>query len=219
MAILCIYKQNKLQLDAVIFADPGSEMPETYDYIEKVVKPLCTDLGLPFITVGKPTLYQDYWKKKVIPYRLFRSCTDKYKIRPINKYCKKMYGDYTMIIGIDYGEKKRAKQMKGVEYPLVELQINRNGCKKIIQQAGLPVPTKSGCFFCPFMNKEGWKKLFDKYPDMFRMAEDLEKNCKAYPKYFLGPQKLEEMRKAFISQTQLFTGSPERIDRCLFCHD
>ena len=43
-------KQGK-QLDLVIFADTGSEMPETYNFIEKYVKPFCKKNKILFETV------------------------------------------------------------------------------------------------------------------------------------------------------------------------
>ena len=49
-AMLIMIAQGKLQADAVIFADTGSEHPETYEYIEKYDKPLCIKMGIPFIT-------------------------------------------------------------------------------------------------------------------------------------------------------------------------
>ncbi|MGI0079676.1 MAG: phosphoadenosine phosphosulfate reductase family protein, partial [Nitrososphaerales archaeon] len=41
------------EFDEIIFADTGAEMPETYDYIEKYVKPYCKEKDLKFTTVTK----------------------------------------------------------------------------------------------------------------------------------------------------------------------
>jgi len=34
-------------------------------------------------------------------------------------------------------------------YPLMEWGLDREKCKQIIANAGLPVPVKSACWFCP----------------------------------------------------------------------
>jgi len=39
-------------------------------------------------------------------------------------------------------------------YPLREWGLDRDACKALIASAGLPVPPKSSCFFCPSMKKE-----------------------------------------------------------------
>jgi 3'-phosphoadenosine 5'-phosphosulfate sulfotransferase (PAPS reductase)/FAD synthetase len=215
-AILCLHKQGKVQLDAVIFADTGAEHPETYSYIEQVVKPFCKELDLPFIIVGSPTLFEDYWNKKIIPYRLFRSCTDRYKIQPIKKYVKTNYGETIIILGIDSGEKHRAKYTEGFSYPLIELGINREQCKSIIIECGLQIPRKSGCYFCPFTNSQEWKNLLQQHEDLYMKAEAFEKNCRAYPTYHLSNKTLESMRKAIQNQKTLCDF--DEGESCVFCH-
>jgi len=84
-----------------------------------------------------------------------------------------------MFIGIDAGEAHRAKiTSKGkIEYrwPLIEEDIDREGCKQIIRDHVLPVPPKSGCFICPFQRPDQWKKLRREHPDLFCIAQKLEK--------------------------------------------
>ena len=50
-ALLVMAEQNEIQIDEVVFADTGAEHPETYDHIEKVAKPICERIGIPFTTV------------------------------------------------------------------------------------------------------------------------------------------------------------------------
>lgn len=117
-------KQDK-QLDLVIFADTGSEMPETYEFIDKYVKPFCKKHKIPFETafytasnrvVGvkeghwqeneRVSIYDYYDYQKAVPSVRQRSCTDKFKVEPIEKYIKKKWGDkkYPLrLIGIDAG--------------------------------------------------------------------------------------------------------------------
>ena len=50
-ALLVMAEQSDIQIDEVVFADTGGEHPETYAHIEKVAKPICDRMGIPFITV------------------------------------------------------------------------------------------------------------------------------------------------------------------------
>jgi len=202
MALLVLAQQKKINIDLVVFADVGAEMPETYTYLSDVVIPFCKENNIEFVTVKKTTLYDDYYAKKIIPYRRFPSCADKYKVRPIRKYLKERYGakNYDTILGIDAGEPKRIKELI---YPLFDFGIDRAGCKKVISDAGLPIPIKSGCYFCPNQSKKEWIKLFHNHPKLFKKAENLEKNGKAYPIYFLGQIPLEKLRLSIIEQRKL----------------
>jgi hypothetical protein len=42
----------------------------------------------------------------------------------------------------------------------------------------LPVPRKSGCFLCPNQRKAQWIELFMDFPDLFKQAEEIEKNAR-----------------------------------------
>ena len=204
MAILVLHEQGKIGLDHVIFADTKCELPETYEYLEKIVKPLCRKLKLPFHIVSFGNLYEDYFKRKIMPFRTFRSCTDKYKIRPITKFIKDQIGKADIFLGIDCGEIKRATNNK-FKYPLIDLGLDREDCKKIIKEADYPIPNKSGCFFCPFTPFNKWKWLYQNHKDLFEKAIDLEKNCSLYPKRFLSDQgrSLEKIMKEFKMQRNL----------------
>jgi hypothetical protein len=44
----------------------------------------------------------------------------------------------------------------------------------IIARAGLPVPRKSACYFCPFHRPSEWQRLKADEPDLFAKAVALE---------------------------------------------
>lgn len=97
----------------------------------------------------------------------FKSCSLKWKVAPQNQWTDKwpMAVDYwrnggkvLKLIGYDASPKdlKRYGHAKGLEdpkyqywYPLVEWNMDRDACKAAIRSAGLPVPPKSACKFCP----------------------------------------------------------------------
>ena len=50
-ALLLEWVKRGYRLDAVIFADTGSEQPKTYDFINNYIVPYCEENNLPFHTV------------------------------------------------------------------------------------------------------------------------------------------------------------------------
>jgi hypothetical protein len=60
------------------------------------------------------------------------------------------------------------------EYPLLNMRVDRAACTGIIQQAGLPVPPKSSCFFCPFTRPQEWITLKEQHPALFEKAVEIE---------------------------------------------
>jgi len=162
-ALLILKHQGKLDFDQVIFADPMNERPETYEYLEKIIVPFCETYHIPFHIVSKGDLFDFYYERQIIPFRFMRQCTDKFKIRPIKKLMKKL-DSTTTILGIDYGEKHRAYRIekrndRTVLFPLIDLKLDRDGCKALIEDFGWDPPVKSGCWFCPFQRKQQWINL------------------------------------------------------------
>jgi len=180
VALYLLMEQLDMEFEAV-FIDHGGDWPETYEYARYFI-----DTGRP-VTVLKPECYEKKkdiifndlyaycWEYKIMPSMMHRWCTDKFKIKPINRYIKK---PCTMHLGIDAGEQKRAKpnQTKGVtsRWLLIEHDIDRQGCKDLITKAGLEVPPKSGCYFCPFQRIAQWRELRMKHPELFRKVQELE---------------------------------------------
>ena len=205
------------QVDFVLFADTGGENPETYEYIEKYIKPYLEKIHKPMVIVHgeekvngelKTIMEEAYLGWKMIPVRFMRHCTDKWKIRPMNKYLKDNYPDEKLrvIIGFAYDEIQRVNTTRWkdqeVWYPLIEKKMTRDDCVKYIVQQGYPVPPKSGCFYCPFQRLDQWKNLRFNHPDLWERAVELEKNGSNYPEMTLSnfrkkgkPLTLEEVDK------------------------
>jgi hypothetical protein len=164
-----------------VFVDHGGDLPETYDYVKMF------SAKYP-LTILKAQVHRKKSNKtwdsivdfcddqKKIPQQWPRWCTGDWKKDQVNKYIKK---PCYMMIGIDAGEASRAKIQTngGIEYryPLIEAEIDRQGCKYIIIDHGLPVPPKSGCYICPFQSSEQIKQLRRKHPELFCKVKRLEK--------------------------------------------
>ena len=77
--------------DFILWADTGNENPETYEYVEKYLKPHAKKHNVPFITVkAKTTVLKEALEhKKISFYFRQRQCTTRHKIRPILNWVKK----------------------------------------------------------------------------------------------------------------------------------
>ena len=53
---------------------------------------------------------------------------------------------------------------KTLDYPLIDLRLDRAACIAIIRQAGLPVPPKSSCWFCPYHSLQTWQHMRQEQP-------------------------------------------------------
>jgi hypothetical protein len=85
----------------------------------------------------------------------------------------------TVCIGISTDEiqrvsNKRVMPYEQPVYPLIDLGLDRSGCQRVIAEAGLPVPPKSSCFFCPFHRPQMWSEMRRDEPELFWKAADLE---------------------------------------------
>lgn len=161
-----------------VFANVGSkaENPATLDYIERYIKPECKKLWIPFIEVSGEDLY-DIVENNPYPTipvfsgksQMARICTSDRKIKPVNRTVKKLLRQdenaAIVQIGISYDELHRARfggwEKKDIYgryhgfwkkqvYPLVDMRLTREDCKRIITDYGWSVPEKSSCWFCPF---------------------------------------------------------------------
>lgn len=120
-----------------------------------------------------------------------RSCTADFKIKVIGKWLKahgaSAASPATVGVGISSDEIQRINARKTepyerLAYPLVGLpagedtglRLRRSDCAQIIRDAGLPVPPKSACYFCPFHRPETWHDQRRSEPDLFAKSCDLE---------------------------------------------
>ena len=91
-AMLLKYGPQK-RYDYIVFADTRDEEPQTYEYIEKYLKPFAHECGIPWITVGQLNgegIYDYYMRVEDLPNRTTRQCTRDFKIRPINRFARSL---------------------------------------------------------------------------------------------------------------------------------
>lgn len=191
-AALVLSVQGRIDFKTHIFSNVGedSENPETLDYVRQILMPYAAKNGIEFHEVKREfrkgeTLYQKVLREErriEIPVRMKngapgnRGCTKNFKISVIRKWLGK--GNHVVGLGISLDEFTRMRDSGSKrfvnEYPLIDLQISRADCLKIVRTAGLPQPPKSSCWFCPFHNMMAWQDIRRERPDLFAKAAELE---------------------------------------------
>ena len=178
-AIQCLVAQGEIEKpDLVIFADTGGESDETYLHIQNIQKPFLEKLGIPFISIKRSPdeLFWHSYNSGVTPRPPL--CSWMFKRDVINRYLKRL-GHAQVMIGISLDEESRGYKKSAVSwveniYPLLELELTRDDCIDAIGRQNLPVPPKSGCWFCPYLRTSQWYDLKRDFPDKFNLALKME---------------------------------------------
>lgn len=248
VACLVLAAQGRIDFKTFVFSNVGddSEHPGTLRYLEEYAKPFAELHGLELITVHKRTkdgeietlfgrLTKEGSRSLPIPVRMSRtgapgtrSCTADFKIKVIAKFHKDQgatpANPAVVGIGISLDEFQRMRSASGVphqtlEYPLIDLGLDRADCERIIAEAGLPVPPKSSCWFCPFHTVKAWARMRDEEPELFersvqleRMLNDRRAMLGKDPVYF--SSRLKPLDKAFEKIDQLSLFGPEEVHSC-----
>jgi hypothetical protein len=205
--------------DLILFADTGGEKPHTYEHIKAMQEWLRAAGWPPIITVRHKdgmTLEQDCLNRKALPSIAygFKSCSDHFKLRPQRRWLIDNGVVVTeKLIGFDCDEPQRALPIKGNRYPLIEWGWGRDECVEAIEAAGLPLPGKSACFFCPSSKKAEIKVLRRMYPDLAARAVAMEKNADLTEVKGLGRSfAWGDLYEAEDRQTDLFGESSIQIE-------
>lgn len=181
--------QQGLRPAAILFADTGSEKEETYAYLatintwlRRVGFPEVTVVRYRprrFKWNQYETLEGNCISNRTLPSLAFgkKSCSLKWKGAPLDAAVTRQFGAVPVYRAIGYdcspADNKRFAhaQTKATDgtcqgrprdrfvYPLQVWDWTREDCMAAIQEAGLPVPPKSSCFFCPAMKADEVRAL------------------------------------------------------------
>ena len=203
-ALLIEMLNRGIPCDLITFADTGGERPETYEYM-RMFSDWLVNKGFPAIVYVKAEtpskhmgLEQFCLGHKTLPSIAFgyKKCSQQFKGEPQDKYIK----NHPMVqeiwakgekvnkyIGYDADEPHRANRVLdekitnkfNMQYPLVEWNMGRDECIESIKNAGLPLPGKSACFFCPSSKPREILQMAKTHPDLIKRALALEENAKA----------------------------------------
>ena len=178
---LAVYMKDRVPEMEYVFCDTQKELPETYEYIDK----LEAFLGKPIARLN-PERGFDHWLKvysNYLPSSQMRWCTRQLKLKPFEQFV----GDDPVIsyVGIRADEERDGyistkPNIKAV-FPFKEDGITKADVFRLLQEAGLGLPsyyswrTRSGCYFCFFQRKNEWAGLLKHHPDLFEESKRYEK--------------------------------------------
>lgn len=177
-AMLVGMYERGIRPDLILFADTGDEKDETYAYLP-IINAWLRSIGFPEVLVVRrlptrsrksqkvyKTLRENCLANQTLPSLAFgrKACSSKWKKEPQNKYVAAWNParaawargqKVVKLIGYDAGPKdSRRSDIKDdakytYRYLLREWGWDRERCEAEIARAGLPIPPKSACKFCP----------------------------------------------------------------------
>ena len=178
-----------------------SEMPATLQHFRTIALPYAEAHGLQLIEVARTwkdkrprSIYKDLVEHPTaipIPVRnadgvpFQRNCTRDYKVDVVHAWLRKQGVKKTdpahVGLGISLDEYQRANSNSYSPlmlnwYPLLDRRLTRQDCVNTITRAGLPVPPKSACWFCPFTRMSEWHRMKQEQPGLFAQAVVLERD-------------------------------------------
>ncbi len=203
-AALAVYLRDRVLNMEYIFHDTGKELPDTYEYLER----LEGYLGNRIVKTTFGTTFDDLLRRYggMIPSNHRRWCTKMMKLKPFEDYI----GDDFCInyVGIRADEDRvgyisHKPNIRAV-FPFRKDGIPYEGVQRILEDSGLGMPpytewgrTRSGCFFCFYQQKIEWVRLKQHCPELFEEAKAYEKpnpvNGNIF--YWCGSEPLEVLEK------------------------
>jgi len=189
-ALVVLAMRERWAIDEIVHVDlVDAESPATREYVCYFRGWLRREHGRD-ITIIECDLYGDMlarpgftpvpWRGKYERFILSRQCTRQYKVAPLQRY---LYGRYPgerigLMLGISVDEYHRMRDSSAARidhvYPLVDARLTRWQCRDIIERAGLAVPSKSSCWFCPYRSVRSQLALVQRYPRLREMAQVLQ---------------------------------------------
>ena len=176
---------EKLEL---VFCDTECDLPETYDYLNKIE----VFLGKKILRIKPEVGFEHLIQlQNFLPTPHRRWCTVMLKTLPFKNYVKKIINKNVnsiikLYIGIRADELHRADCNKySVDYiqevyPFVDNLICKEDVYKILKNEGINLPDyykwidRSGCYFCFFKSKYSWLLLNEHHPKLYQKAITME---------------------------------------------
>jgi len=178
---LAIYMRDEIPEMEYFFCDTGAELPETYEYLNR----LEVVLGKPIARLN-PDKGFDHWFevfRGMLPSPQMRWCTRQMKIKPLEDWLGDSEATSYVAIRADESNRKGYVSTKpniSARFPFIEDGIDHEGVMRILEEAGVGLPsyyewrTRSGCYFCFYQRKAEWVGLADRHPELFERAVGIE---------------------------------------------
>ena len=181
-AALAVYMRDRISNMEYIFHDTGKELPDTYEYLER----LEGYLGSKIVRTTYGTTFDDLLRQYggMLPSNHRRWCTRMMKLEPFERY---IGNDFCVnYVGIRADEDRVGyishKPNIRPSFPFRDDGIRYEDVQRILETSGLGMPpytkwgrSRSGCFFCFYQQKIEWVRLKQKYPHLYSEAKAYEK--------------------------------------------
>ena len=177
---LAVLMHKKVPQIEYFFCDTHKELPETYEYLDRIK----ARLGITITYLSAERGF-DHWLDVYggyLPSPKVRWCTRKLKIAPLEQFIGN--DEAISYVGIRADEKRDGyistkPNIKAV-YPFKEAGLVHADIIRLLEESGIGLPsyyrwrTRSGCFFCFFQRKYEWVKLAEEHPNLFAEAVKYE---------------------------------------------
>lgn len=175
-AALAIYMRDRVPEMEYFFCDTGAELPETYEYLQR----LEAILGKRIVRLN-PERGFDHWLivfQGALPSPQMRWCTKHLKIKPLEAWIGDDAAYSYIAIRADENREGYISHKPNIipVYPFKQDGIDKDEVMRILEDAGVGLPayyswrTRSGCYFCFFQRKFEWVRLAEIHPDLFEKA-------------------------------------------------
>jgi 3'-phosphoadenosine 5'-phosphosulfate sulfotransferase (PAPS reductase)/FAD synthetase len=178
---MAIFMRDKVPEMEYFFCDTGAELPETYEFLDKLEIVLGKKIERLNSTKGFDHWFEVY--RGTLPSPQMRWCTTKMKIEPIENWVgNEEVISYIAIRSDEASRKGYVSSKKNIQarFPFIESGIDHAGVMRILADAGIGLPdyyewrTRSGCYFCFFQRKAEWIGLSERHPDLWEKAVAIE---------------------------------------------
>jgi len=178
---MALFMRDKVPDMEYFFCDTGAELPETYDFLDKLEIVLGKKIERLNARKGFDHWFEVY--RGTLPSPQMRWCTTKMKIEPIEQWVgTDEVISYVAIRADEAGRKGYVSSKKNIQarFPFIENDIDHAGVMRILAESGIGLPeyyewrTRSGCYFCFFQRKAEWVGLSERHPDLWEKAVAIE---------------------------------------------
>jgi len=239
-AALALYlKLNFPQIPAeYVFCDTKCELPETYDFLEKLERLLGKKIerinAFNYLNIEEKDrnpfdiflneIYSNY-----LPSARSRWCTGTLKIKPLEKHLEGSLAiSYIGIRGDEDREGYKGRkppvfsQKPTIQavYPFRDAKIGIDGVRDILEETGLGWPSyyswrsRSGCYFCFYQQIGEWQNLKKHHPDLFEKAKEYERRIGTKQFTWVDGKTLDEV----VAGKQKAIQPVDETNGCAICH-
>lgn len=220
-AALAIYlmQHRDIPNPEYVFMDTEQELPETYEFLDKLEGVLGREITRLTPRLGFEQLLKLH--NGFLPSSQARWCTVHMKIVPFEIFVGDDHA-YSYI-GIRADEDRAgfiSKRSNIVPiYPFIEDGITKADVNRILDESGIGLPqyynwrSRSGCYFCFFQQQIEWVGLAENHPELFEQAAEMEKGEGAAQQQYMWNKHIGPLHKMLRQKERIKKVHQERMRR------